>query len=69
MQSRNACVLNRHRKNAGRTTLKYFLAFADMPPLVRNSAWCSARVVKVHTSAVLVPSGVVSGKSFFVAVQ
>ena len=44
----------------GRTTLKYFLAFADMLPLARNSAWCSARVVKVRTSAVPVFSGVVS---------
>ena len=44
----------------GRTTLKYFLAFADTPPLARNTAWCSARVVKVITSAVPVLSGVVS---------
>ena len=60
MQSRNACVLNRYRKNAGRTTLNYFLEFADTPRLARNSAWCSTRVVKVRTSAVPVPSGVVS---------
>ena len=60
MQSRNACVLNRHRKIAGRTTLKYFLAFADTPRLAMNSAWYSARVIKVRTSAVPVLSGVVS---------
>ena len=44
----------------GRTTLNYFLEFADTPRLARNSAWCSTRVVKVRTSAVPVPSGVVS---------
>ena len=44
----------------GRTTLNYFLEFADTPRLARSSAWCSTRVVKVRTSAVPVPSGVVS---------
>ena len=64
--SRSTCRAGMHASSIGtgrmqgRATLKCFLEFAYTPPLARNSAWCSARVVKVRTSAVPVLSGVVS---------